>query len=56
MDLYQADKFGELESHSLRECTSCNKTLRLIRATFYRETEETIRLFECDCGERVWDE
>jgi hypothetical protein len=28
----------------------------LIRAVYYPETEETIRVFECDCGERTWDE
>jgi len=26
------------------------------RAVFFEETDETIRMFECDCGERIWDE
>ena len=58
MELFRAQKFGAFESsnNSLRECRFCNNKMRLIRAVFYPETEETIRVFECDCGERTWDE
>jgi hypothetical protein len=58
MELFRAEKFGDIESSddSLRECRSCDNKLRLIRAVHYPETEETIRMFECDCGERTWDE
>lgn len=56
MELFRAVKFGDLEARSLRECSSCKKNLRLIKVVFYAETEETIRMFECDCGERIWDE
>jgi hypothetical protein len=58
MELFRAEKFGDFEDNSspLRECRSCNNKLRLIRAVYYPETEETIRVFECDCGERTWDE
>ena len=34
----------------------CNNKLKLKRAVFFEETDETIRMFECDCGERIWDE
>jgi hypothetical protein len=58
MELFRAQKFGAFESsnNSLRDCRFCNNKMRLIRAVFYPETEETIRVFECDCGERTWDE
>ena len=58
MDLFNASKLGFYENNndSLRECRSCNNKMRLIRAVYYPETEETIRVFECDCGERTWDE
>jgi hypothetical protein len=59
VELFRAEKFGDIESNnddSLRECRSCDNKLRLIRAVYYPETEETIRVFECDCGERTWDE
>jgi dTDP-4-dehydrorhamnose 3,5-epimerase-like enzyme len=58
MELFRAEKFGDLKSDqsSHRECRFCHNKLRLIRAVHYPETEKTIRVFECDCGERTWDE
>ena len=58
MELFWALRFGVFESsnNSLRECRSCNKKMRLIRLVHYAETEATMRVFECDCGERTWDE
>jgi hypothetical protein len=58
MKLFRAEKFGDLESSddSLRGCRSCDNKLRLIRAVYYPETEETIRMFGCGSGERTWDE
>ena len=56
MELFWAEKFGDLPTDSHRECSSCNQKVRLIRAVFYPETDQTIREFECDCGERTWDE
>ena len=56
MDLFRAEKFGHLDSDSLRDCSLCNRKLKLKRAVFFEETDETIRMFECDCGERIWDE
>jgi hypothetical protein len=58
MELFRAKKFGNLDSdeNSLRECRFCDNNLRLIRMVYYPETEETMRMFECDCGERTWDE
>jgi hypothetical protein len=57
MELFRAEKFGDLESNdNSRECRFCNSKLRLIRAVLYPESEETIRMFQCNCGERTWDE
>jgi hypothetical protein len=58
MESFRAKKFGNLASdeNSLRECRFCNNNLRLMRMVYYPETEETISVFECDCGERTWDE
>jgi hypothetical protein len=58
MELFRAEKLGDVESsdYSLRVCRLCDNKLRLIRAVHYPETEETIRVFECDCGGRTWDE
>jgi hypothetical protein len=58
MDFFSASKLGVYDSNinSLRECRFCNDKMRLIRLVHYPETEATIRVFECDCGERTWDE
>ena len=56
MELFRAEKFGRLEANSQRDCDCCRGKLKLIRAVIFPETEETIRMFECDCGERIWDE
>jgi hypothetical protein len=58
MELFRAEKFGDLESgqSSIRGCRFCDNKLRLIRVVYYPETKETIRVFECDCGERTWDD
>jgi len=56
MELFRAEKFGYLDSVDSRGCRSCDNKLRLVRAVYYPETKETIRMFECGCGERTWDE
>jgi hypothetical protein len=58
MELFRAEKFGNIDrdENSFRKCRSCENNLRLIRVVHYPETDETIRVFECDCGERIWDE
>jgi hypothetical protein len=58
MELFRAEKFGDIENKddSLRGCRFCENKLRLIRAVYYPDTQATIRVFECDCGARTWDE
>jgi hypothetical protein len=56
MELFRAEKFGRLEANSQRDCNSCRGRLKLIRAVVFPQTKETIRMFQCDCGERIWDE
>jgi hypothetical protein len=58
LELFKAEKFGNFESdeNSHRECRFCDNKLRLIRAVHFPHTEETVRVFECDCGERTWDD
>ena len=56
MELFRAEKFGHFESNSVRVCATCNDRIKLMRTVFFPETAETIRMFECDCGERIWDE
>jgi hypothetical protein len=56
MELFRAEKIGELESDSTRQCRVCGKTLKLLRTVFFPDRDAAIRVFECECGERTWDE
>ena len=56
MELFRAERFGYLESNSTRKCRLCGDNLELLRSIYYPETKATIRVFECKCGERTWDE
>ena len=56
MELFRADKVGRLQASYYRDCRSCNQRMKWRKAVFFSETEETIRMFECNCGERIWDE
>ena len=56
MELFRAEKCGHLPTSFYRDCRSCNKKMKWKKAVFFEETDETIRMFECKCGERIWDE
>jgi hypothetical protein len=56
MEVFKAEKIGDVESNSKRECRVCGKTLNLLRTVHYPDRKATIRSFECECGERIWDE
>jgi hypothetical protein len=55
MELFKAEKVGEIESDSIRKCRVCSQQLELGR-TILIATGDIIRLFECKCGERIWEE
>ena len=56
MELFRAEKIGELESNSTRQCRVCGKTLKIVRTVFYPDTKEAVRVFKCECGERIWED
>jgi tRNA(Leu) C34 or U34 (ribose-2'-O)-methylase TrmL len=56
MEIFRAEKIAETEGNSNRECRVCGATLKLVRAVHFADRQSVIRAFECDCGERVWDE
>lgn len=56
MELFRAEKIGELENNSNVQCRACDKKLELARAVLIADTGHLIRLFECECGERIWSE
>jgi hypothetical protein len=54
--LFKAEKFAHLEANSQRGCSSCGGKLKLSKVVYFPETKETIQMFECDCGVRIWHE
>lgn len=56
MELFRAEKVGELETNSTKECYACGEKLDLVRTVLIATTGSLIHMFECRCGERVWDE
>jgi hypothetical protein len=56
MKLFWAEKIGDLEIDSTSQCRVCGETLKLIRIVYYPDREATVLVFECKCGERIWDE
>lgn len=55
MELFRAEKIGEMESNSIKNCRACNERIKLVR-TMLTDEDQLIRMFECSCGERVWEE
>ena len=56
MEFFKAEKVGETESKSDKRCRVCGKTLELLRVVYFPDREAAVRSFECECGERIWDE
>jgi hypothetical protein len=55
MELFRAEKIGDLEINSTGQCRVCGKTLKLVRTVYYPDTEEAVLVFECRCGEHTWE-
>jgi hypothetical protein len=56
MEIFKAEKIGEAEDNSKRKCRACGATLKLISVVHVPDRQALIRAFECDCGDRIWDE
>ncbi|MFB9269697.1 hypothetical protein ACFFWD_42400 [Bradyrhizobium erythrophlei] len=56
MELFEAAKVAEFHSASERRCRFCNQHLELVRTIVDTASGELIHMFECECGERVWDD
>jgi transposase len=56
MELFAAEKVAELPSSSTKRCNLCGEKLELIRTVVDADTGHVTHIFECKCGERVWDD
>jgi hypothetical protein len=55
MELFQAKKIAEVRDMSAKTCR-CGETLELVRTIVDSDTGHITHMFECPCGERLWDE
>lgn len=56
MELFKAEKVTDVASNSVKSCRFCGDRLELVRSFIDEATGEVIHTFECQCGERVWDD
>jgi hypothetical protein len=56
VELYRAEKVAEIESASIRRCRLCGEKLELVRTVMNTNSGKIIHMFECSCGERIWDD
>ena len=59
VELFQAEKVADIENSSTsstRRCRLCGEKLELVRTVMNKDTGEIIHMFECRCGERIWDD
>ena len=57
MELFHAEKVAEFESSiSKKTCRICSQKVELVRTIVEAETGVLMHLFECECGDRTWEE
>lgn len=56
MEIFRAEKIAELQENSSRECGACGATMKLVAVVHFPDRQAFVRAFECDCGERIWNE
>lgn len=50
-----AQQIFEIENRPVKLC-GCGKRYELIRTMLHIRTSKPVRMFECRCGERHWEE
>ena len=55
MELFKAEKVGETEGNSKKKCRACDQTVELVLTMFITHSGDLIRIYQCQCGERIWD-
>jgi hypothetical protein len=56
MDLFGAEKIATVREQSAEICRLCGTKLALVRVIIDSDTGNTYRMFECKCGERIWND
>lgn len=55
MQLFAAEMVAEIPSASTKRCR-CGEMLELVRTMFDENSGKIVHMFECACGERIWDD
>ena len=56
MELFWARQIAVLVSTSIKKCKVCNQKLNLVRTVVDSSTGNLLHMFECECGERTWED
>jgi hypothetical protein len=56
MDLFRAERIATVSDLSDETCRLCGGRLHLLRVIIDSDTGNTYRMFECKCGERIWND
>ena len=60
MELFRAEKIAEgIHGPSIvstRKCPLCGRALELMRKMLDLDTGRVIHMYECECGDRIWDD
>jgi hypothetical protein len=56
MELFQAEMVAAIEHQSSKTCRRCNARLHLVKVIVDSDTGDVVHMFECQCGERIWNE
>jgi GTP cyclohydrolase II len=55
VELFRAEKIAVVEDQSNKTCR-CGEKLTLVRVMVNSLTGDIVHMFECPCGERVWND
>ena len=56
MELFRAEIVAAVEDQSSKTCRFCSARLHLVRVMMDSNTGSVVHMFECQCGERIWDD
>ena len=60
MELFRAEKVAEgihgASTDATRKCRFCGGALELMRKMLDMDTGHLIQMYECECGDRTWDD
>jgi hypothetical protein len=56
MKIFWSEKIVAAEDQSSKLCFACGRKMSLVKLIVDSDTGDVIHMFECMCGERVWDD